>query len=182
MHAFVQGDPGGKQVKTQTGKTLKIIALDAEDLQVISACCQDALLKLSEISYFPADQRFVAAMNRFVWEGGPDEDGQPERRKSVLHFERAQKVSSTGIDRGNKEQILSLLALVFEPDDGAGGTIQLVFSGKAAIRLEVECVEAQLSDMDAAWAAGSIPFHEAQNEMADKAQMKKPAKPRRTKK
>lgn len=138
---------------------LKLIALDAEDLQAISACCQDAVLKTADLHYFSSEKRFILEMNRFVWEKAPGPLSQPERRKAVLHFERVEKVSLSGIDRSNRDQVLSLLAIIFEPGDGPGGTVQLVFAGKAAIRLSVECIEAQLSDMKASWAASSIPSH-----------------------
>ena len=97
-------------------------------------------------------------MNRFVWEAS-DKTRQFERRRSVLHFERVLKVSSTGFDIRRKDQVLSLLAIVFKPDDAPAGTLELVFSADAAIRLTVECVEAQLSDMAAAWETGSKPDH-----------------------
>ena len=138
---------------------LRLIALDMEDLQAISAHCQDAVLKAGDLHYFPSERRFILEMNRFVWEKAPGHSGQPERRKSVLHFDRVEKVSILGIDRTRKDQVLSLLAVVFEPTDDPGGTIQLVFSGGAAIRIMVECIEAQLADMKASWAAASIPSH-----------------------
>ena len=137
---------------------LKLIALDEEDLAVISAYIQDAVLKAGDIGYYPAEKRFVVAMNRFVWEAA-DKSRQFERRRSVLHFERVLKVSSTGFDFRRKDQVLSLLAAVFKPGERPAGTLELVFSGSAAIRLEVECVEAQLSDMAAAWETGSKPGH-----------------------
>ena len=104
------------------------------------------------------EKRFVLTMNRFVWEAS-DKTRQFERRRSVLHFERVLKVSSTGFDIRRKDQVLSLLAIVFKPDDAPAGTLELVFSADAAIRLTVECVEAQLSDMAAAWETGSKPDH-----------------------
>ncbi|MEZ5871656.1 MAG: DUF2948 family protein [Nitratireductor sp.] len=137
---------------------LKLIALDEEDLSVISAHVQDAVLKAGDIDYFAREKRFVVAMNRFVWEVA-DKTKQFERRRSVLHFERVNKVSSIGFNRKGKDQVLSLLAVVFQPGDLPAGTLELVFSGNAVIRLEVECVEAQLSDMAAAWETSSRPGH-----------------------
>jgi hypothetical protein len=140
-------------------KRLKLIALDGEDLAIVSANCQDAILKVGDIRYFPAERKFAMAMNRFVWGNEAHEKKSPERRQSVLHFSRVLDVKSTGIDRNNADQILSLLAVTFEPGNAPSGTIDLVFSGRAAMRLDVECVEAQLADMAAAWQAQTRPDH-----------------------
>ena len=138
---------------------LKLMAFDAEDLQVISSCCQDAVLKTGELDYSIAEKRFILSLNRFVWEG-EDTSKKGERRKSVLHFERVNGVKLSGIDRQDKEMVLSLLAVIFEEGEAPGGVIELVFAGDGAIRLEIECIEAQLADLPAAWEATSRPKHE----------------------
>ena len=46
----------------------KLVALDAEDLAVVSAHCQDAVLKLRDARFFPSERRFVLELNRFAWE------------------------------------------------------------------------------------------------------------------
>lgn len=138
---------------------LKLMALDAEDLQVISSCCQDAVLKVADLEYLAAKNQFALSLNRFAWEV----DGKsktPERRKSVLHFAQVNGVKISGIDRSQKDMVLSLLAVLFEAGDEPGGEIELVFAGDGAIRLNVECIEAQLADMPAAWEAKGRPSHE----------------------
>lgn len=135
---------------------LKLMALDAEDLEVISGCCQDAVLKIGDLQYLAGEQRFVMTLNRFAWE---KEDSR-ERHRAVLHFERVNGVQVQGIDRKNKEMVISLLAVLFEPGEEPGGIIELVFAGDGAIRLDVECIEVQLADMPAAWEAQSRPSHE----------------------
>lgn len=138
---------------------LKLLALDRDDLQVISSCCQDAVLKVGDLEYLAAQKQFALSLNRFAWEV----DGvskTPERRKSVLHFARVNSVQVSGIDRSDKEMVLSLLAVLFEPEEEPSGAIELVFAGDGAIRLNVECIEAQLSDMPAAWEAKGRPSHE----------------------
>ena len=138
---------------------LKLMALDAEDLQVISSCCQDAVLKVGNLDYSPAKKQFSLSVNRFAWE--QDEKSKtPERRQSVLHFAQVNHVRVSGIDRHDKEMVLSLLAVLFEAGDEPGGDIELVFAGDGAIKLNVECIEAQLSDMPAAWQAKARPSHE----------------------
>lgn len=140
-------------------KQLKLMALDQEDLQVISSCCQDAVLKVGDLEYLAGQKQFTLSLNRFAWEV----DGKSktsERRKSVLHFAQVKGVKVSGIDRNDKEMVLSLLAVLFEPTDEPGGEVELVFAGDGAIKLTVECIEAQLSDMPAAWEAKGRPSHE----------------------
>ncbi len=140
-------------------KQLKLIAMDKEDLAILSTYCQDAVAKTGDFQYLPDEAKFVLVMNRYVWENS-GKLHKPERRRSVLHFNRIANVKTTGIDRQNPDQVLSLLAVTFEPDELPAGSLHLVFSGDAAMRLEVECIEVQLSDMDAAWEAKSKPAHQ----------------------
>jgi len=138
---------------------LKLIAMDLEDLQIISSHCQDGVVKVSDLHYFTKENRFALEMNRFAWEKSAVKKTVPERRRSVLHFEQVQKVSSIGFNLSAKETVLSLLAINFEEDEAPAGTIELIFSNDISIRLKVECVEVQLADMKAAWAASSKPNH-----------------------
>ncbi|HWK66124.1 MAG TPA: DUF2948 family protein [Rhizobiaceae bacterium] len=141
---------------------LKLVALDEEDLQIVSAHTQDAVMKVADLEYFPRDKRFVVAMNRFAWE----ESGvgffkkRNERRRSVLHFESVGGVKTTGIARDKPEEVLSLLAIRFQPGDAPAGEVELLFSGGAVIRLDVEYIEARMADLGAAWQASSRPVHE----------------------
>ncbi len=140
-------------------KWLKLMALDSEDLAILSAHCQDAVLKVADIRYLPAEHKFALTLNRFVWGTEAHHQKTPERRQAVLHFSRVLGAKSTGINRRAGDQILSLLAITFEPAKAPSGTIELVFSGDAGVRLEVECIEAQLADMAAAWQARARPEH-----------------------
>ncbi len=137
---------------------LKLVAMDKEDLGIISTYCQDAVLKIGDLEYLPKEERFVIAMNRYVWENS-GKMNVPERRRAILHFNKISNVKITGIDRNKPDDVLALLAVTFEPDDLPAGKMHLVFSGNSAIRFDVECIEAQLSDLDAAWQAKSRPAH-----------------------
>jgi hypothetical protein len=139
---------------------LKLAALDEDDLKVISAHVQDALMLIGDIDYSPARKWLLVPMNRFVRDGRRRFfRRQYERRRSVLHFEHVLSVRSTGIDRQNIKDVLSLLAIRFVPGEAPAGTIELVFAGDAAIRLEVEFIEARLADLGPAWETPSRPFH-----------------------
>ena len=134
---------------------LKLTALDAEDLAVISAHMQDAVLKLGEVHHLKSAKQFALVANRFAWE-----TGQPERRRSGLHFDRVTKVSAQRIRQGDHNAIVSLLAISFEEKDPPSGDIILTFSGGGAIRLEVECIEARLRDLGPAWGTARQPQHD----------------------
>ncbi len=142
---------------------LKLLALDAEDLAIVSSHVQDAVLKLGDIKWLATEKRLVLAMNRFVWEaaivGGP-RTRTFERRRAALHFDRVTSVKARGLAARNSEAVVSLLAIRFEETDPPAGTIELIFAGGGTMRLTVEVLEAQLADLGAAWATGHAPEHD----------------------
>jgi len=140
---------------------LKLIALDKEDLSIISSYLQDAVLKTADLTYLAAEKRFVVVVNRFAWEeaGARSRKGF-ERRRTALHFDRVNAVRSRGFNPHDKDRVLSLLTVNFVPgEDAPAGKVELIFSGEAAIELDVECVEAQMSDLGAAWQTEFKPVH-----------------------
>lgn len=139
---------------------LKLIALDPEDLQVLSCHLQDAVMRVGDMAYLKADMRFAALLNRFDWEGSVKHaDRDLQRRRAGLRFERVKAARVQGLDLNQKDQALSLLAVTFEPGDEPSGAVTLHFAGGAAVRLEVECIETELRDLGAAWGARTKPVH-----------------------
>ena len=136
---------------------LKLVALDDEDLTILSTHAQDAVLKVGDLRYDRKAARFVVPLYRYVWEG---RSRTPERRNSVLDFGRVTAVRSSGVPKEKPQDVLSLLAIRFEPGEAPSGTIELVFSANATIRLEAECIEARLVDLGGAWEASSRPQHQ----------------------
>lgn len=139
---------------------LKLIALDEEDLAVISAHVQDAVLKVGDLSYLPAERRFVAAMNRFIWENADGRRRTYERRRAVLSFDRVLGVKTSGIRRDRPEAVLELLAIEFSAGEAPAGSVTLIFAGGGAVRLDVECIETRMADLGAAWATATRPAHD----------------------
>lgn len=142
---------------------LKLHALDKEDLAVMSAHLQDAIMRVQEMTYLPRQQRFAAVLNRFDWleaERGSGERGRYQRRQAALRFDRVMDAKIQNIDRQRNDGIFELLAIQFQPSDPPGGEVLLIFAGNAAIRLTVECIEAELRDLSAAWRARSKPEHD----------------------
>ena len=141
---------------------LRLAALDEEDLKIVSAHVQDAVLKAGDIDFQIHRRRLVLPINRFAWEVEKRLFWQQnERRRSVLHFDSVTGIRSTGIDRQDKDAVLSMLATRFRKSEAPSGEIEIMFSGHAAIRLSVECIEARLTDLGAAWRASSRPTHRA---------------------
>lgn len=139
---------------------LKLIAMDEDDLAIVSAHVQDAVGHARALEFDRARSTFALALNRYVWEQDRDRR-TPERRRALLQFAHVRGVRMRGIER-EEDRALSLLAVRFEAEgEGPDGTVELVFSGDAGIRLDVECIEARLSDTDAAWAARMRPQHPA---------------------
>ena len=138
---------------------LKLIALDAEDLSVLSANLQDAVLRIADIAYMPREKRFAAIANRFDWATATDDKGTYARRRSAMRFERVLGAQLHGIDLGNKSAVLALLEISFEPTVAPEGHVTLHFADGAAIRLHVECIEAELKDLGPVWQAKSKPHH-----------------------
>lgn len=136
---------------------LKLLALDAEDLEVISATTQDAVIRVGDMGYARADKRFALLMNRFAWEA----DGkQGQRKRAALHFDRVESVKAAGINLEAVEGVLELLAIRYLPEgEGPDGVVELAFAGGGTVRLGVECLEARMQDLGAAWAAKLKPEH-----------------------
>ncbi len=142
--------------------TLKLMALDTEDLEVVSAHVQDAVFKVSGLAFNARSEQFSVELNRFVWESAEERSKVYERRRAALVFKRVQAVRSVGFDRGDAEAVLSLLAIRFEQKgEGPEGTIELLLAADATIALDVECIEAQLADTGGAWETGFRPRHPA---------------------
>ena len=139
---------------------LKLIALDAEDLRILSCHLQDAVIRVGDMAYLKEGMRFAAIANRFDWEGAvKSKDDEFQRRRTGLRFERVKSAQVQGIDLKKKDVVLVLLTVAFEPGDEPEGTLILHFAGGGAIRLGVECIEAELRDLGAVWSTQHKPEH-----------------------
>ena len=146
-------------------KPLRLVAMDEDDLQVLSALCQDAVFPASEMQWQRGRARFGILLNRFRWEDVPfaQRGGRtPERVQSVLAVETVDRVASQGVPRGDADTILSVLSVTFEPGE-SGGAVILTLAGDGAIRLQVSELEVALRDVTRPYAAvsGKVPDHPA---------------------
>jgi hypothetical protein len=124
---------------------LKLIALDREGLQVISAHLQDVCIKRSDMAFLPKQNRFALSGMRYDWAGA--KHGAEERVGTVLCFDRVTKVSHLGLAERSPDETINLLGVTFEKTEPPSGMVFLTFADGAIIRLEVECLEVELRDV-----------------------------------
>ncbi len=138
---------------------LKLIALDTDDLEVVSTHLQDAVVNVGDIVWLRSEKRVVLALNRFDWEAASGDQPQYQRRRTALRFERVNAVKCRDVQPKDKDAVLNLLSVEFQPADAPAGVVVLTFAGGAALRLEVECLEAEIADLGPAWATKCCPAH-----------------------
>ncbi|MDY6924073.1 MAG: DUF2948 family protein [Pseudomonadota bacterium] len=142
--------PGGQAVEP-----LRLLAEDADDLHIISAALQDAILRPVDIVWEPAARRVTLALSRFCWECGGT------RVMAAMQFGDVLSVKSRRLPRG-PEHALELLAMDFVPGEAPGGRVIMMFAGGGDLRIDVECLDAVLTDLSERWPARVAPTHLAE--------------------
>lgn len=135
---------------------LRLLAEDADDLTVISAALQDAVAKIGDIHFDAGARTLTLALNRYRWEVG-GKNG--ERVRSALQLGGVLGVQARRLRREAKGAVVELLAVTFEPGEAPAGTVRLAFAGDGDLRVEVECLDAVLADVSAAWSTPRKPSH-----------------------
>lgn len=154
---------------------LKLRTEDAEDLDIVSACLQDAIVPLGEMEYVPGEKRFVLVANRFRWENCAETADMPaadpaipavadaafatgcrtyERVNCGVAFDGVEAVRRRGIDPRERARMLELLSMRVEAN-----AVTLEFAGKAALRLEGARITCRLSDLGDPWPTQWRPRH-----------------------
>ncbi len=136
---------------------LRLIAHDADDLSVISTLLQDALVRHGDMTFDRRRRRFVLAVSRFRWEAGKAR----ERVRTGLHFNHVMGVQHQGLALDKPDTVAELLAVRTEPVADGGVALTLDFAGGGTIRLDAECVDAELRDLGDSWPARRVPDHSA---------------------
>jgi hypothetical protein len=126
---------------------LKLIALDADDLAVISTHVQDARVQISDIIWRQGEKRLVIGMDRLDWEQTLAGQATPRRLLAALRFDRVLACKSRNIDLADPERPLELVGIEFHPSEAPGGSALLIFAQGAALRLDLECLECELTDL-----------------------------------
>jgi hypothetical protein len=124
-----------------------LIALDADDLAVVSTHVQDARVRTSDIIWRQGEKRLVIGMSRLDWEQTLAGETASRRLIAALRFDRVLSCKSRNIDLDAPEAALDLLGIEFHPGDTPSGSAVLLFTHGGALRLDVECLECELTDL-----------------------------------
>lgn len=143
------------------------IALRAEtedDLAVIAALAQDAVLPITEIAWEAKSRRLALLLNRFRWEDKAQAEAEKrpyERVRALLVISDVTRIASMGIDRSDRDLVLSILDVTFEAKENGAGRVVLTLAGDGAIAADVECLDVDLRDVERPYRApsGQAPHH-----------------------
>jgi len=146
-------------------RPIALVAEAPEDLTVLSALVQDAVFPITEMTWDRKARKLALLVNRFRWEDRASAEAarRPyERVQSLLIVGGVLKVASQGIDRGDPDTILSILALDWQPGADGAGRLVVVLAGDGAISVEAECLDVSLKDVTRPYRApsGHVPAHE----------------------
>jgi hypothetical protein len=151
-----------RAMRSNDSEPLKLVALDPDDLKILSAHLQDAVLRMADMAYRPTEKRFAAVLNRFDWlaaEEGQGDQSNLRRCRCALRFDRVRRAQIHKVKPGEPFEVAELLAVTYQEGEPPSGYVTLYFAGGGAIRLEVECIEAELRDLGSAWRTSVKPAH-----------------------
>jgi hypothetical protein len=140
---------------------LRLLAEDAEDLSVLSAHLQDAVIRVGDVVYLPKHRRFAALVSRYCWDEdcGKGNSGARCARRPALRRCAARAIAKRASGRSRRGGV-ALLAINFTPGGGGGGLVDLILAGGGRIRLHVECIDGTLRDLSEPRPAVARPAHD----------------------
>ena len=142
-------------------KNLKLIARTNEDLRVISAHLQDAILSVTNIANLKKNKIFLMQLNRFMWEDVEKGVFRKNKRiRTILKFENIIKVISKNISQTDKDKFLDFLAIESNQMPDKNYELKLIFSGDSIIRIIAEVIEVTLDDQGEPWDMKNKPKHD----------------------
>ena len=142
-------------------KNLKLIAHSEEDLRVISAHLQDAIVSTKDIAHLKSNRIFLMQLNRFMWED--IEKGvfrKNKRIRTFLKFDNVLKVSSKNVKQKNTSRFLDFLTIESNLLPDKSYEIKLIFSGDSVIKIKAEVIDVTLDDQGSPWESKTQPKHD----------------------
>ncbi|MBA4489999.1 DUF2948 family protein [Paracoccus sp. S1E-3] len=144
---------------------LMLRAEGPEDVAVLSMLVQDAVLTGADVTFDRKRRQLAMLINRFRWEdvdAAQREGREFERVRALLVVSDITGIRSDGIDRGDSDEVLSLLAMIWEPGTDGTGRLQLDFAGDGTIQIDAEAISIDLRDVTRPYAAisGHMPTHD----------------------
>ena len=141
-------------------KNLKLIANSPEDLRVISAHLQDAIVLTKEIAHLKKNRIFLMQLNRFMWEDVERGIFRKNKRvRTMLKFDNVIEANSRNIRQKSKEDFLDFLAIESRQMPDKNYEMKLIFSGEAIIKVITEVIEVTLDDQGSPWDTKNKPKH-----------------------
>ena len=144
----------------EIGNKLKLTGKNIEDLKIISAYCQDAVVKVRDLVYLKKNRIFLCKIHRFMWEDL--EKGifrKYKRIQSILRFDCIDDVISKNINQSKKDRNLELLTIKPVVNNKNNYEISLIFSGNSIMLLNSEIIEVTLDDQNIYWGVKNFPKH-----------------------
>jgi hypothetical protein len=144
-------------------KPLRLTAETPEDLAVLSALAQDAVGRVGDAAWLRRKRRFAAVLNRFRWEDreAAERARRPfERVRALLTVENVQAVRARGLRLTDAEAAFVVLTVAFEPAEDGAGVVRLALAGGGDIAIEVEALDAALTDVARPHVARALPRHD----------------------
>ena len=127
----------------------KLMAHDSDDLAVLSALLQDSTVLIGDMAYDKEMEQFLFVAARYT-------KGKKAGKRQLMgvNISKVKGVQRQGFSLGDKDDVLSLLAMTADKN-----TINLVFSGKATIRLKCDAIKVYAADLGEGWQTVFKPKH-----------------------
>ena len=141
-------------------KNLKLIARTVDDLRVVSAHLQDAIVNVNDIANLKKNRIFLLQLNRFMWEDVEKGVFRKNKRiRTILKFENVIKVNSKNINQANKDKFLDFLTIETNIMTDNNYEMKILFAGNSVVKVISEVIEVSLDDQGDAWDTQNMPEH-----------------------
>ena len=142
-------------------KNLKLLATSDEDLRVIAAHLQDAIVSVQDIANLKKNRIFLIQLNRFMWEDVEKGVFRKNKRiRTVLKFDNVISVLSKNINIKNNKNFLDFLTIESNLLPDKSYEIKLIFSGDSVIKIKAEVIDVTLDDQGSPWESKTQPKHD----------------------
>jgi len=138
---------------------LKLLATSNEDLKVIAAHLQDAIISTSDIANLKKNRIVLMELNRFMWEDVEKGVFRKNKRiRTILKFDNVINVYSKNISQRKKE-FLDFLTIESNILPDKSYEMKIIFSGNSAIKIYAEIIDVTLDDQGIPWDTKIKPKH-----------------------
>ena len=143
-------------------KNLKLLAKTKEDIRVVSAYLQDAIVNVSDLANLKKNKIFLMQLNRFMWEDVEKGVFRKNKRiRTILKFENVIKVHAKNINQSKGDKFLDFLTIETNQMIDNNYEMKIVFAGDSILKIIAEVIEVTLDDQGKAWDTKNIPKHKS---------------------